>query len=414
MSAKPKGKPVKVPPLRSSKGYAYCFAARRQVRFGRTDDPETEVRYREFIAKWLAAGCRWPEEVAPEAAESVQGLVDAYAKWVAEHYRRPSTGESTGEGVNLKHAVVELLKLFGHLPAKDLDSMVIRRVRDAMADRARESRPLSRRTVNDRIQRIQRMVRWAAEERLVPASVLHEVLLVSPLKPGRGPAHDNPPKRAVSIEHVEAAKRHLPKPLAALVDFMLLTGARCGEAVQLAGCYVDRSKEVWEFRPPKHKGEWRGHVRVVLIGPKAQAVLLPFVRDEPDKAWFRPCDVVEAMHAENRRRHALARRAKGQPIWPVHMARVRSKRKGKAARVVPGDEYSSNAIGHALRRACDAAGIPRFGPHALRHAAASRIYAELGEEAAVATIGHGSPMISRRYTTAAREALAVECAKQLG
>lgn len=414
MSAKPKGQSVKVPPLRSSKGNAYCYAARKQVRLGRVDDPETENRYRKFVAEWLAAGCRWPDEEGPEAELAVRDLVDAYTKWVAGHYRRPSTGESTREGSNLKHAVVELLRLFGHLPAKMLDSMVVRRVRDAMADRARDPRPLSRRTVNDRIQRIQRMVRWAAEERLVPATVMHEVLLVSPLKPGRGPAHDNPPRRAVSIEHVEAAKRHLPKPLAALVDFMLLTGARCGEAVQLASRYVDRTKEVWEFRPPKHKGEWRGHVRVVLIGPKAQAALLPFVRDEPDRAWFRPCDVVEAMHAENRRKHALARLAKGQPIWPAHMDRVRGKRKGEAARVVPGDEYSSNAIGHALRRACDAAGIARFGPHALRHAAASRIYAELGEEAAVATIGHGSPMISRRYTTAAREALAVECAKQLG
>jgi integrase len=96
------------------------------------------------------------------------------------------------------------------------------------------------------------------------------------------------------------------------------------------------------------------------------------------------------------------------------MARVRSKRKGAAAEVVPGTEYTTNAIGHAIRRACDAAGIPRFGPHALRHAAASKIYTELGEEAAVATIGHGSPMISRRYTTAARQALAVRTAKQLG
>jgi integrase len=141
---------------------------------------------------------------------------------------------------------------------------------------------------------------------------------------------------------------------------------------------------------------------------------LPFVRAESDRAWFRPCDVVEAMHAESRKRHALARRAKGQPLWPKHMARVRSKRKGAAAQLVAGTEYTTNAIGHAIRRACDAAGIPRFGPHSLRHAAASRIYAELGEDAAVATIGHGSPMISRRYTTAARHALAVRTAKDLG
>jgi integrase len=411
MSVPPKGKfsVPKVPPLRSSGGYSYCFAGRRQVRLGRADDPETEVRYRTFVAEWLAAGCRWSDEKRPEAVLTVQGLVDAYTSFVGQHYRRPSTGKPTREGENLGHAVVELLELFRDLPATKVDALVIKRVREAMVERK-----LCRRTVNDRVQRIQRMVRWAAEERLVPPSVHHEVKLVSPLKPGRGGAHDNPPRMAVSIEHVEAAKRHLPKALVALVDFMLLTGARCGEAAQLASRHIDRTKDVWEFKPPKHKGEWRGHARVVLIGPKAQAAIRPFLREEPDRLWFRPCDVVDAMHAESRKRHALARRAKGQPLWPKHMARVRSKRKGAAAQVVPGMEYTPNAIGHAIRRACDAAGIPRFGPHALRHAAASKIYAELGEEAAVATIGHGSPIISRRYTTAARQALAVRTAKQLG
>lgn len=411
MSAHPKEKSsrFKVPPLRSSGGYSYCFAGRRQVRLGRTDDPETEGRYRTFVAEWVAAGCRWPDEKRPEAVLTVQGLVDAYKSHVGQHYRRPSTGEPTREGENLGHAVVELLELFRDLPATKVDALVVKRVREAMVERK-----LCRRTVNDRMQRIQRMVRWAAEERLVPPSVHHEVKLVSPLKPGRGGAHDNPPRMAVSIEHVEAAKKHLPKPLVALVDFMLLTGARCGEAVQLASRYIDRTKDVWEFRPPKHKGEWRGHARVVLIGPKAQAALLPFVREEPDRAWFRPCDVVDAMHAESRKRHALDRRAKGQPLWPKHMARVRSKRKGAAGKRAPGKDYTPNAVGRAIQRACDAAGIPRFGPHALRHAAASKIYAELGEEAAVATIGHGSPIISRRYTTAARQALAVHTAKQLG
>jgi hypothetical protein len=223
MSVLPQGtsSKLKVPPLRLSRGYAYCFAGRRQVRLGRVDDPETERRYRTFVAEWLAAGCRWPDDKRPEAVLTVQGLVDAYTNYVAQHYRRPSTGEATREGENLKHAVVELLELFRDLPATKVDALVVKRVRAAMVERK-----LCRRTVNDRVQRIQRMVRWAAEERLVPPSVHHEVKLVSPLKPGRGGAHDNPPRVAVSIEHVEAVKKHLPKPLAALVDFMLLTGAR--------------------------------------------------------------------------------------------------------------------------------------------------------------------------------------------
>ena len=80
MSALPQSKSskLKVPPLRSSGGYAYCFAGRRQVRLGRADDPETAGRYRTFVAEWVATGCRWPDEKRPEAVLTVQGIVDAY------------------------------------------------------------------------------------------------------------------------------------------------------------------------------------------------------------------------------------------------------------------------------------------------------------------------------------------------
>jgi len=45
----------------------------------------------------------------------------------------------------------------------------------------------------------------------------------------------------------------------------------------MRGCDIDRSGEVRLYRPHRHKTAHRGKDRIVTIGPKAQAVLKPFL-----------------------------------------------------------------------------------------------------------------------------------------
>ena len=62
-------------------------------------------------------------------------------------------------------------------------------------------------------------------------------------------------------------------------------------------------RQVWFYRPKRHKNAWRGHDRCVMIGPKAQAILAEFVRPAPaDTPIFSPED------AERRRLKALRSR----------------------------------------------------------------------------------------------------------
>ena len=65
-----------------------------------------------------------------------------------------------------------------------------------------------------------------------------------------------------------------------LVRIHRLTGMRPAEVCQLRPCDIDRTDEVWTYRPESHKNQHRGRDRVVPLGPKAQAVLLKYlVRD---------------------------------------------------------------------------------------------------------------------------------------
>ena len=55
-------------------------------------------------------------------------------------------------------------------------------------------------------------------------------------------------------------------------------------------CDVDRSGDVWVYRPQSHKTAHHGHSRAVMIGPKAQAVLLRYLARDAEANCFRPCD----------------------------------------------------------------------------------------------------------------------------
>jgi hypothetical protein len=40
---------------------------------------------------------------------------------------------------------------------------------------------------------------------------------------------------------------------------------------------ITMTGELWEYRPAQHKTAWRGRGRVVVLGPKAQAVVKPLL-----------------------------------------------------------------------------------------------------------------------------------------
>lgn len=379
---------------------------RRDYYLGRFGSEAATEAYHRLVARWLDAQRELPPARLQLAGEvervvDVAALVDRYMDHAEVYYRRLD-GTPTGEAANIRRAGVLLCERFGHCHPAEITPSRLRQFRDGLIERG-----LSRTYINSLLARVRLVFRWAEARELLPAGTFHRLQTVEHLQAGRSKARETPGLSPVSREEVDAVLPHLGPQVAAIVEVLWLTGARCGEIVQLARRHVDMTGTVWLFRPPQHKNRHRGKDRVIPIGPAAQAVLHRFVRLAPDQRWFRPCDAVED--------HRARRRAdRKTPLWPSHLRAKAAQRKANPQRPA-GDAYDTRTVAHAIRRACTAAGLERpWTPHRLRHAALSRVRQQLGLEAAAAIGGHSQYSVTEAYSTAAREALARRVMAELG
>ena len=58
------------------------------------------------------------------------------------------------------------------------------------------------------------------------------------------------------------------------------TGMRPGEVMRLRTGDIDRSKTIWVYKPASHKTQDKGFSRAIPIGPKAQAILVEWIKDK--------------------------------------------------------------------------------------------------------------------------------------
>ncbi len=77
-----------------------------------------------------------------------------------------------------------------------------------------------------------------------------------------------PPVLPVDDATVEATLPFLSTVVADMIRFQRLTGCRPGEVCGIRPMDVDRSGEVWVYRPASHKTEHHGKERFIFIGPK--------------------------------------------------------------------------------------------------------------------------------------------------
>jgi integrase len=397
----------------------------RDVYLGKYGSPESRETYRRVVAEWLAGLGRPGPAPGPDDGghgPSVSDVILAFWGHAEVHYRR-ADGTATGELDNLRLALRPLRRLYGSTPARDFGPKALKAIRQEMVDSG-----LCRRTVNQRVGRIVRVVRWAAEAELVPASIHHALKAVAPLRRGRSGAREGEPVRPVPDARVEAIRPHVGRQVWALVRLQRLTGMRSGEACIMRSGDLDRSGAVWAYTPGSHKTEHHGHGRTIYLGPRAQEVLRPWLRADPDAYLFQPREAEAERQAGRRARRAT-------PMTPSQRARSRKARPRKA----PGDRYDSHSYGHAIARACDRAfphpmlsGVrrksltagqraeleewrkaQRWHPHQLRHSSATSLRKEFGLEVARIVLGHTSPAVTELYAEADR-AKAVAAMEQVG
>jgi len=357
-------------------GYAVVTIAGRDHYLGAHGSPESIDAYKRLISEWTTAG---PAATAAGAAASKCGadfriceLLAAYYDHADRYYVKD--GQPTGEAKNIKDATRSLQAIYGMTPVAEFGPMALKAVRQKMIEAK-----LSRRVINFRVNRIRRVFKWGVENQLVAPGVLHALQAVSALRAGRTEARETGPVRPVPEESVSAVLPFVTPQVRAMIELQQLTGMRPNEVTAMRPMDIDRSQPTWTYRPARHKTEHHGIERLIYLGPRAQAIITPYLLRPAEAYLFSPKDAVK----QSRDR---LRRGNNPPKKP----RPRPKR-------VPGNRYTRRSYYSAIKRACEKAGIEVWGPNRLRHSAATFLRRRYGIEAARVVLGHRSSAVTEVY-----------------
>jgi len=382
---------------------------RHRRSFGRN---RTEAR--NLFGAWLE---RWRRDETirnPQLARplTIAAAVDRYIEH-ARHYYRNADGAETGERRNIEHATATLAQLFGERLACELTPLMLRAVRDAMLEhrdrRGHGGGRLSVGVINARIRRIRQAWKWLVSEHMVGAEVAWALSSLAPLKAGRTSAPVRAPVTAVSEEIVCATCEHLPPSIVAMVWTAWFTGARPAEICRMSTGEIDTAGELWEYRPRRHKMAHLGRERTIIIGPRAQTIIMPYLRRELEAPLWTPRMAHEERAAAKREAYQPREGQYDYRSMPSYQRRRQEA--PEPTRFRP--QWSPAAWARAIARATEEAIVPHWSPNQLRHAAATRARRAAGLDAAQAVMDHASADTTEIYAERDRD-LAREVMRRIG
>lgn len=393
----------KVPSLRHHRpsNRAVVTIGGADIYCGRWGSAEAQEVYDRVIGEWLAGGRCIAATASTRGGASVAELLLAYLKFCEGYYRPPSQ-----EVAKIRRALRPIPRAYGHTAAKDFGPLGLKSIRETFVEEG-----LSRRLINQLVGRIVRCWKWGTENELVPPATWQALQAVPGLKAGRTTARETPRVLPVGDDVFQATLEAIAIPqVRAILQLLRLTGARVGEVCIMRTADIDRSGPVWTYSPETHKTACHGHERTVYIGPRAQEILRPWLREDDLQAFcFQPAEAVAAQRqARKSPGRSDADRARAARNKRAAATRARG---GKAAVPrPPADRYTPASVRRAIDRACKRAGLPHWHPHQLRHTAATELRREIGIEAARVVLGHRSASVAEIYAEADRGAAAAAMA----
>lgn len=340
--------------LHKPSGQARVRIKGKDFYLGEHGSQESRDEYDRLIAKFYSRKL----DVTKDSVV-ISRLAVNYIEFARGYYRK--NGSLTSEFHVIQMALRPLIALFGCEKAHLFGAKKLKQVRESMIESG-----LARTSINQAIQRINRMFRWATENEYVDVTVYQACKAVTGLRRGRCEAVEPEPVAPVPAAHIESVQPHVHLTVWNMIQMQLCTGMRPGEVRIMRPCDIKMLGDVWEYRPERHKTEHHGRARVVFIGPRGQEILKPFLEDsEPAEYLFRP-------------------------VQPA------SSRK-EAPQRTPGLCYRRDSYTRAIRRACEIAEIPAWSPNQLRHNAATLLREKHGLEATRTVLGHSTADMTEVY-----------------
>ncbi len=404
---------VRQPSYRRHKGsgQAVVTIGRRDIYLGKYGSKESKLAYKRLMLELLANDGELP---VPKSGDVlVSDVAVAYKRHAKRYYVRDGKPTETYDNVA---AIMQRLgeSVYGGVLAVEFGPLALKAVRQEMIDRGQ-----SRRYVNDQIEVIKRAFRWAASEQIIAVAVHDALRTVEGLRVGRSKAKETAPVQPVEDAVVDATIPFLPPIVDDMVRLLRLLGCRPTELCTMRPGNVDRSADVWAYRPERHKTELLNRKRVIFIGPKAQAILAPYLLRASDAFCFSPAD-------SDAKRRALLHEKRKTPLSYGNRPGTNRARRPKCK---PGDCYTHESLNRAIKRASDKADqaacvahpetaegvrlVPQWFPYQLRHTAATELRKRFGLEAAQVVLGHTRADVTQVY--AERDATkAVEAMRAIG
>lgn len=316
---------------------------------------------------------------------SVNEMLLGYSDHAQRHYRDVD-GNPTNEFLSVKIVTRHVRLLYGDTPATDFGPLALKAVRQKFIEL-----DWCRRTVNQNIERLRRIFKWAVAEELIPAANYHALATVDGLRRGRCDAPDTEPIKPVEAAVVDATLPFLGRHVRMMVELQRVTVMRPGEVCRMRLVDIDRTDSPWVYRPSRHKTQHLGKSRTVMIGPKGKAAIEAFIAGgtivDPSGPLFSPRRMREERFAEMRAK----RKTKVQP------SQVDRRESNPDPRKLPAEQYTPNAYALAVRRAAKRAGVPHWHPNQLRHSFGTLAREQHGLEAAQHLLGHSRSDVTERY-----------------
>lgn len=340
-------KSIRIPAYRRhSSGQARVTISGKDHLLGAYGSEESKASYQRLIAEWLATPAK--QQTSQQSMSDqllVSELILKYWTYASDYYGFRAK-QDRGDGYCLRDALKILRVLYGPTPAESFGPIALKAIRCKMIEK-----DWSRNYINAQIDRIRRMFRWAAGEELLPASIHQNLCAVASLRMGKSPARETVRVRPVPQADIDAALPFMPPTVRDMVQLQLLCGCRPQEVCLLRPIDLDRSDaRCWIYRPGSdqanfgtHKTAHHERERYILIGPKAQLILSPYLKGPLSAYCFSP-EQSEKQRNDIRRKNRTTPRRINKAAHPPTI-RLRQ----------PSDHYTTHSYRRAITRACQQA-----------------------------------------------------------
>lgn len=393
-------RPSKIPSYcrHRASGQAYVTIGGREHYLGVYGSPESHQKYSRLIAESFPNGNG--HRALPPSGDgiTINELVLRYWTEFVQSYHQKD-GKPSERQNDIKRAIRYVQQLYGNELARTFGPKALQVVRDEIIKAGQESQGgINRIYVNDSVAIIKRMFQWGVSQELLPVEIHQALLTVEGIHKGRDPRVTERKKvRPAPDSHVDAVLGVAPPQIKAMIELQRLTGMRPDEVTIMRPCDIDRTGEIWVYTPADHKMDYKDIDKFVPLGPKAQAILAPWL-DQPTTAYlFSPKEVSKA--AIEKRRKRSQPKSKNRP------------RRGKPR--LPRDHYDDETYCRAVKRLCEKAGVPKWTPNQLRHNAGTEIRRKHGLEAARLILGHRSMATTEIYAEKELD-MAIQIVKEMG